>query len=312
MNLEGKTVLVTGGAGFVGSWVVRILLDQTHSTQVVVLDNFKNGRREYVPASPRLTLHETDLTKGATVGQVVRDTRPDIVVHLAALHFIPYCNAHPAETLEVNVVGTQNLFEALRLAPPTGLVIASSAAVYPIRDEANTEDSPIGPTDIYGLTKWINEKQLELFAQQGVKTRCAAARLFNVIGPHETNPHVLPEILNQIAQGKDSIALGNVKPKRDYIYVTDVARALLTIAATSEHSFRVYNVGTGQEYSVEEMLEELATLSGRPLKSLVAADRVRPSDRMHLLCDVERTRRELGWQAEHNLQSGLKALWQSL
>src|SRR5262249_50082592 len=153
-----------------------------------------------------VTLCETDLRDGRMVEKVVQDTHPDFVIHLAALHFIPYCNAHPLETLQVNVVGTQNLLEALRPCPPASLVIASSAAVYPIRDHANTEESQIGPTDIYGLTKWTNEQQLQLFARQ-VTTRCAAARLFNVFGPHETNPHVIPEIVDQMLLGREEIAL---------------------------------------------------------------------------------------------------------
>ncbi|MBI3408459.1 MAG: NAD(P)-dependent oxidoreductase [Planctomycetes bacterium] len=311
MQKYANSILVTGGAGFVGQAVVTELLDQTSDSQIAVLDNLFNGRRSHVPDSPRVTLYETDLTDEEAVLGIMRDLRPVTVVHLAALHFIPYCNAHPTETLDVNVVGTQNLLEACGRHAPERLVIASSAAVYPIRDGANFEDEAVGPTDIYGLSKWINEKQLELFSQQA-DTRCAAARLFNVFGPGETNPHVIPEIVNQIVHGAEEIAIGNVKPKRDYIYVTDVARALLTIAEKSEHSYRVYNVGTGAEYSVEEILEQLATISGRRLKLNVAANRVRASDRMHLLCDMKRIGNELGWRPEYTLESGLSALWQSV
>jgi UDP-glucose 4-epimerase len=302
--------LVTGGAGFVGSWLVAKLLAHTDG-RIVVLDNLANGRREFVPVSDRVVLREEDLTDAAAVRAVVHETRPSVVFHLAALHFIPYCNAHPAETLQVNVLGTQHLFDACRLCEPSQLVMASTAAVYPIRDGANTEDDPVGPTDIYGLSKWSNEHQLELFARQ-TGTRCAAARLFNVIGPHETNPHVLPEILDQIVKGHDEIALGNVKPKRDYVYVADVAEAFIAIASRNTQAFRTYNVGTGHEYSVEEIVDRLALISGRPLKIAVASQRVRPSDRMHLLCDRGRIEREIGWQPRFDLDSGLTALWQSI
>jgi len=305
-----RSVLVTGGAGFVGSWVVRELLGRSHHSRVSVVDNFANGRAELLPTSDRLTVHSVDLRDGAALAKVMATVQPDCVIHLAALHFIPYCNAHPAEALHVNTVGTQHVLDACNTHPPERLVIASTAAVYPIRDEANREDDPTGPTDIYGLSKLANEKQLELFAQAG-RTRCAAARLFNVYGPHETNPHVIPEIVRQMVAGETEIALGNVKPKRDYVYVTDVARALVDLATRNEHPYRVYNVGTGHEYSVEEIVHYLREASGRPIRIAVAGDRVRKSDRMHLLCDRRRIGEEIGWQPRYTIETGLHALWQS-
>jgi UDP-glucose 4-epimerase len=310
MLQNAKFVLVTGGCGFVGSWVVQELLDRTPVEQVVVVDNLRNGRREFLPESERVVLQDVDLRDGEAIHAIFAETRPDVVIHLGALHFIPYCNAHPAETLHVNVVGTQNVLDACRAFPPASLVIISTAAVYPIADGANREDDPSGPTDIYGLSKAVNEQQLALFARQG-NTHCAAARLFNVYGPHETNPHVIPEIVKQMVQGQTVLALGNVKPKRDYVYVTDVARALVTIADGNTHPLRVYNVGTGQEYSVEEIVAELARVSGLPLEIRVAAERVRPADRMHLLCDLRRISSELGWRPRYTLEAGLAELWQT-
>jgi UDP-glucose 4-epimerase len=308
MLSEARSILVTGGAGFVGSWLVRRLLERAGSARVAVLDNFFNGRREHIPASDQVEVLDVDLTDGARVEDAVRGTRPELVFHLAALHFIPYCNAHPAETLEVNVVGTQNLIEACRRSEPTGLVIASTGAVYPARDDANAEDNPTGAVDIYGLSKVINEKQLELYARD-TRTRCAVARLFNVYGPGETNPHVVPEIVDQVARGQDEIGLGNVKPQRDYIYVADVADALMAIASGNAHSYRVYNVGTGHEYSVEELVNRLSGVVGRPIRIRVEQERVRASDRMHLLCDRSRIGREIGWAPRYAIEQGLEELW---
>lgn len=309
MRFEVGSILVTGGAGYVGSWLVRELLRRT-TGRVTVLDNLVNGRRDYLPDDGRLALHECDLRDAGAVDDAVNSAAPEWVFHLAALHFIPYCNAHPAETMSVNVVGTQNLLEALRRGPASRLVAVSSAAVYPPRTGANGEDDPGGPTDVYGLSKWVNEQQLQLFSTQCPATRVAAARLFNVFGPRETNPHVIPEILRQIADGRDDLNLGNVKPKRDYVYAADVAAALVAIAGRAEHPYRVYNVGTGHEYSVEEIVDHLAAVTGRDLRVRVDPSRVRPSDRPNLLCDTARTCRETGWVPQYTLATGLAELWQ--
>lgn len=306
MLRSASCILVTGGCGFVGSALVAELLQQS-SARIVVLDNLFNGRRAFLPESPRVEFHHADLTDAQAMTQIVQDARPDMVFHLAALHYIPYCNAHPGETMHVNVVGTQHVLEACRVTAPAVVVLISSAAVYPIADDPLTEEGPVGPTDIYGLSKWVNEQQLALYAQQ-TSSRCAAARLFNVFGPNETNPHVIPEILTQIMAERGPLALGNIKPKRDFIYVTDVARALLAIAEHLDTSFRVYNVGTGAEHSVEEIVGHLGVLTGQTLEIAVAADRVRPSDRLHLVSDTRRLREETGWQPHYTLQTGLKEL----
>ncbi len=184
-------------------------------------------------------------------------------------------------------------------------------AVYPINDNANSEDDPYESIDIYGLSKIVNEMQLKMFSSK-VTTQCAAVRLSNVYGPNETNPHVIPEILSQIKQGSDTIALGNVKPKRDYIYVQDVAEALIALAQRNRHSYRVYNVGYGQEYSVNKVLAYLSDITGRRLTASVAAERVRKTDRMHLLADVQRIRTEIGWSPRVSLLQGLHELWESM
>ena len=313
MLSEVGSILVTGGAGFVGSWLLGELLAIGGVSRITVLDNLSNGRRAHVPDSPRIALEEIELSDPAAVERVVERCRPDIVFHLAALHFIPYCNAHQARTMEVNVVGTQALLDACRRYPPSRVVIASSVAVYSVRDGANAEESVVAPVDIYGLSKWINERQLELYSTECPEsTRCAVARFSNVYGPRETNPHVIPEILAQLAARRTTIALGNVKPKRDYIYAPDVARALIAIVERSEQRFRIYNVGTGREYSVEEIVACLSRISGRPLEIAVDPSRVRATDRMHLLCDLSRIESELGWRPSYTMEAGMTELWQTL
>jgi UDP-glucose 4-epimerase len=305
-----QRILVTGGAGFVGSELVRQLVDEIEAPRIAVLDNLRNGRRAHVPASPRVTLHVADLTQPDEVRRVVAEVRPDWLFHLGALHFIPYCNAHPAETLHVNVVGSQHLLDACAEHPPTAFILASTAAVYPIMEGPCSEETPVGAVDIYGLSKWTNEQQLALFAQRS-PSHCSAARLFNVFGPRETNPHVIPEILQQLTNGQEEIQVGNLSPRRDYIHVSDVARGLRMLAEKNTHSYRTYNVGSGREYSVQDILDELGRIAGRPLRPAVRSERVRRIDRQHLVADISRMEVEIGWLPRYDLARGLAELWQS-
>jgi len=302
--------MVTGGAGYVGSWLVPELLRQS-SCRIVVFDNVRNGRVEHIPDDPRIEFVRADLLDRAALRETVTVHQPSWVFHLAALHYIPYCNANPTETIQVNIVGTQNLLEALQSHPPTRLVIASTAAVYPPNDLPNREDDRLEPIDIYGFSKLANEHQVRLFAGQQKSCKCIAARLFNVFGPRETNPHVVPEIVRQVFEGQDELDLGNVKPKRDYVYTADVARALVALARTDHASFRAFNVGTGVEHSVEEIVDELARITGRDLRIRTDPSRVRASERMHLVCDRKRISEETGWQPQYDLVSGLEELWGS-
>jgi UDP-glucose 4-epimerase len=305
-----ETILVTGGAGFIGSWVVDELLARSSDTRIVVLDNLFNGRRAFVPRSPRVSLEVVDLRNAEAVARVYSACRPDAVVHLAGVHFIPYCNAHPAETLAINVVGTQHLLDSCLTAPPRALLIASTAAVYPISDRPNHEDDAPGPIDVYGLTKYANERQLALFSER-TDTRCTAARFFNAIGPRETNPHLLPEILAQLRDGASVLSLGNVEPKRDYIFVADLAAAVVDLIERSLARVRIYNIGTGVEHSARQIVATLSEIVGRPLAIRNDPDRVRASDRMHLSADISRIAREIGWQPRVALREGLQRCWES-
>lgn len=303
-------VLVTGGAGFVGSAVVRRLLSEPGVERIAVIDNLASGRQAFLPVDPRVELVEVDICDREATREAVGRLRPATAIHLAAIHFIPLCNQHPDQCLQTNVIGTQNILDALEAAPPERLVIASSAAVYPIWDAACTEEAPLpGPTDVYGLSKWINEQQLQQFSTR-TATRCAAARLFNVIGPRETNPHVLPEIVDQVLAGVVSLKLGNVEPKRDYIDSSDVAEALVAMAFRNTHSLRAYNVGTEREYSVRELVSALGEVCRKSLSIETDPARMRKSDRMHLLSDCSSMRKDYGWSARMGLKESLAALWQ--
>ncbi|MFA1610806.1 NAD-dependent epimerase/dehydratase family protein [Halobellus rubicundus] len=301
--MEHDDVLVTGGAGFIGSRFVEELA-QTDAN-VIAVDNCFAGEPSLVPEDVRF--EHIDI-RSAEFRELVRTVEPDAIVHLAAIHYIPYCNEHPEEAFAVNVMGTRNLLAAARELPDLEtMVFASSAAVYPPREGPNSETSETGPTDIYGQTKLIGEDLMELFAEQ-TATPTVAARLFNVYGPNETNEHLIPAVLKQVRDGKREIELGNLTPKRDFIHVSDVANALVTLLNGADGGYSAYNVGTGTEYSVREIVEKTSEALGEGIEITQADDRVRESDRPHLQADISRIRADFGWEPTVEFVEGLKDL----
>jgi len=156
--MSPETVLVTGGAGFIGSTLCHALVQ--HGRRVVVFDDLSFGRAHFLPAlNGRCVLVRGDLRAAERVADVVRQFQPRQVYHLGAIHFIPYCNAHPDDALNINVNGTRNVLAACREFPPDVVVLASTAAVYPVDDHPVTEEKPPAPIDVYGRTKLDGEQE---------------------------------------------------------------------------------------------------------------------------------------------------------
>jgi UDP-glucose 4-epimerase len=305
--MTARRVLITGGAGFIGRWVVARCLEQGY--QVVVYDNLKAGSVDHLlEFSGRVDFYQADILDVATLRMVISEVHPEIVFHLAALHFIPYCNAHPQETLRVNVEGTYNVLEAAAHAGVRTAVVASSGAIYPSVEGLIPETLPPAPVDIYGLSKLLTEQVAAYFAHTKA-IACVAARLFNTYGPFETNPHLIPHIIASLQQGP-TVELGNIYTKRDYIYVEDVARLLVALGERVTEGYEVVNVGTGQEYSAEEIIQTLAELMGQEIKIQIDPARVRPVDKLHQQADTTRLYKLTGMRPTITLREGLARLLQ--
>ena len=298
-----ETVLVTGGAGFIGSALCRALV--ARGTRVVAYDNLRFGRPELLPPDPRCVLVPGDVRDGAAFRRVLHDTAPRAVCHLAALHFIPYCDAHPEEAMDVNVNGTRQVLDACRLARPEILLFASTAAVYPAEDGPFREEDAPGPIDIYGTTKLMGEELARRFAAEAA-VPTVIARLFNAFGPRDTNPHLIPDVLAQLGKG-DSVRLGNLEPVRDYVHLEDLAAALVTLLEADHESCSVFNVGSGEGRSVREVLAAFEAALGRPLSVVQDPGRVRKVERPRLVADTGKLR-ETGWRPQVGFQEGIRRL----
>ncbi|MGO9838179.1 MAG: UDP-glucose 4-epimerase GalE [Polyangiaceae bacterium] len=313
-------VLVTGGAGYVGSVVVEKLL-AGGADAVVVLDDLSGGHAVAV-ASPARFVHG-DIADADLVIRACRDHGVDVVVHMAASSLVGPSMSDPSGYYRNNVTKGLALLDALVAAGVRGLVFSSSAAVYgepsgsPI-----TEEFDLSPTNTYGETKLAFERALHWY-EQAYGMRHACLRYFNAAGAtaangeqHDPETHLIPIVL-QVAAGKRSHVpvFGERYPTpdgtcvRDYVHVSDLARAhVLAIHGLANGPSRAYNLGSGGGYSVRQVIEAAAEVTGRRIPHETVAPRV--GDPAVLVASSDRIRRDLSWQpAKQDLHVILADAW---
>jgi UDP-glucose 4-epimerase len=300
-------IMITGGAGFVGRHLTRHLYREH---RVSVLDSLRYGKPRYTEEEEAgFALYQADIRDIAAVGRVFAEVRPDVVIHLAAIHYIPECEQRPDDAIAVNTLGTANLLRSC--TPRTRFVFASTAAVYAVDDAPHVEGSSrVEPSDVYGLTKLHGEHYVRHWAK-ALELDARIVRLFNVIGPGETNPHILPAILAQVLKGQRVLRLGNCHPRRDYIHAADAAEgfARIALAERGGPGVDVVNLGTGSSHSVYDLVAELGRVSGQPLTIETDPARTRASDRPFLAADTGKLRRDYLWSPPRTMADSLRDLW---
>jgi UDP-glucose 4-epimerase len=295
-----RRALVTGGAGFIGSRLVRTLL--AGGWEVCVIDDFSVGREEDLAfageAVPRVA---ADVSTAGAVERAIAAWQPTVVFHLAALHFIPACERDPSRALETNVLGTQRVIDAVAGRPGCRMVFASTGDVYASAAQPHSETSALRPGSLYGLTKLTGEQLLGHAAARGVEYRIA--RLFNVFGPGDRTPHVLPDIVHSLVQ-QGTIDIGRLDPVRDYVYVDDVAAALVRLAEFDGEE-RLFNIGSGEGHSVQQLIDAVLAAHGAPVDVRTNPAKVRPVERPVLVADIKLAARVLGWSPATSFRDGI-------
>jgi len=299
-------VLVTGGAGFIGSHLADALVARGHD--VHVLDDLSGGRRENVPAEA--SFHGLDL-RSDEAASLVREGAFGALFHLAAQMDVRRSVADPRFDADVNVLGFLNLMEAARGGGVKKVVFASTGgAIYGDPDpEVNgggpqPETHPQQPLSPYGITKLVTEKYLH-FYETSYGIPYAAMRFGNVYGPRQ-NPHgeagVVAIFAERLLEGRQPVINGHGEQTRDYVYVGDVVRAVL--AAFDHEGSGVFNVGTGTETSVNELFRTLNELTGGHAEEAHAEGK--PGEQQRSVLDVSRAHETLGWRPEVDLEEGLR------
>lgn len=324
-------ILVTGGAGYIGSHTLVELLQQGH--EAVVLDNFSNSDVSVLQRVQQITgchvpLVETDLRDAAGLAAVFRQY-PDIdaVVHFAGLKAVGESVAKPLLYYDNNVAGTLNLLKAMELAGCKTLVFSSSATVYrESRQLPLTENHPLGTTNPYGASKLMIEDMLRDIHAADPAWRIALLRYFNPVGAHASgligeNPKGIPNnlmpFIAQVAAGMRpqlQVFGGDYPTKdgtgvRDYIHVVDLARGHVAALDALQQAPRLLtaNLGTGTGYSVLEMVQAFEKASGRPVPFEIVSRR--PGDIAECYADPALAGNELGWKAELGLEAMCADAW---
>lgn len=313
------TVMVTGGAGYIGSHVVRLLHERGDS--VVVVDDMSNGIASRIEGLPLERIDVSSHTAPERLGEVIKRYNVDSVVHFAAKKMAGESVEKPIKYYRNNVAGLANLLEALVAHNVNRLVFSSSALVYGMQDRLLLAEENVGqhPSNPYGETKLIGEWMIDDVAAVS-DLRAIKLRYFNVAGagwPELADTAVqnlIPIVLNQVENGEQSVIFGDDYPTddgtciRDYIHVKDLAEAhvvALDALEAGSNPQSVYNVGTGNGSSVREVIAALSDALERPIDAVVG-DR-RQGDPARLVADVTAARQDLGWKAEY----GLKEIAQS-
>lgn len=319
------TILVTGGAGYIGSHAVLALQDAGY--EVVILDNLVYGHRELVETVLKVELIEGDIANRALLDQIFKSREIAAVMHFAAYAYVGESVSHPAKYYRNNVVGTLTLLEAMCDAGIKNFVFSSTCATYGVPEQIpvveNQRQQPINP---YGMSKLMVEHILDDF-DHAYGLRSVRFRYFNAAGAdpqgrlgedHSPETHLLPLVLLTAMGKRESISIFGTDYDtpdgtciRDYIHVTDLAQAhvlgleyLLKGGSTD-----VFNLGNGLGFSIQEVIEAARVVTGRPI-AVTLADR-RPGDPPILVGSGEKARQILGWQPEYaDLKTILAHAWQ--
>jgi len=305
-------VLVTGGAGFIGSHLVDKLIEKSH--KVVVIDNLSTGKKENL--NPRAKFYKADICS-SKVSQIFKKEKPEIVYHLAAQIDVRKSLGDPVNDAKINILGTLNILENCKKNKVKKFIFSSSVGVY---GEPKTlpvkENHPLNPISPYSVTKLAIEKYLNYYQSQrrhppatlppkGRTPNFISLRYSNIYGPRQSSKGeggVVAIFIDQILRGKKPIIFGRGQQTRDFLYVNDAVEAAISALKISAGS--IYNVGTNKEITINGLLELLSKILKVKIKPVFQP--LRQGEIINSKVDFSKIKKELGWQPTYDFKKGLK------
>lgn len=298
--------LVTGGAGFIGSNLVRKLLEMEEDVRI--LDNFATGKRENILPlinNPHLTIIEGDLRSFHIVRTAVKGV--DYILHQGALPSVPRSINDPITTNDVNILGTLNILEAAKEFGVKRVVCASSSSIYGNSETLpKVETMPVNPMSPYALTKYAQERYCQIYYNlYGLET--IALRYFNVFGPNQdpTSQYsaVIPKFIKLISEDKEPVIYGDGTQSRDFTYVDNVVYANLLACNAEKAAGEVINVACGESYTILELVKMINEILGKNIKPRFAPER--PGDVKHSWAGIDKAKELLGYGVKVDFKEGL-------
>ncbi len=304
-SLENKEVVVTGGAGFIGSNLCRTLLEK--GAKVTAFDNLYSGKMEFIEdlLDKGLNFVQADIRDPAALEKATKNS--EVIFHLAAQTSVPFSMKNPQEDCEINVIGTLNVLEAARKTDAR-VVFSSSCAVYGNPEKRPTPETyPTNPIAFYGLSKLLGENCCR-FHQATYGLEVVRLRIFNVYGP---NCHgVMYDFLKKLKKSPKKLeVLGTGRQSRDFVYISDMVDFLLRAATSPEAPGEAFNVGTGTTTSVAELAEMMIEILGlKDVDVYFKGGQAWEGDMDITLADNSKAANKLQWRPQVSLKEGLKKL----
>jgi nucleoside-diphosphate-sugar epimerase len=303
--LESKKVLVAGGAGFIGSQMVRELLEL--GAEVSVYDNLLHGTMENLTEVKRdVEVIIGDLLDEFKLISSLQKTKPEYIFDFVGDTYVPTAYDIPKRFFNINTIGTMNLLLASHMVGIERILYVSSTEIYgePYKNLPMTEEHIINPYNTYAVSKVAADRLCyTLNKEKGIPV--IIARIYNSYGPRETEPYVIPEIISQLDKG-NIVKLGNVKARRDFTYVSDTCKGLIATILSSIPNGEAVNVGSGQDYSIEELVEIIANIMGKEYEIVVEEERLRKFDIEIFLCNPFKLMKATGWNPTIDIKHGLE------
>jgi len=302
VNFKETHVLVTGGAGFIGSEVTSQLLKK--GALVTILDNFSSGKKQYLPKNKNLKIIKGDIQDEKITKKAIKDQ--EIVINLAALPFIPDSYYYPTDFFKVNTIGSVNMIlQSVRSKTVDVFIQISTSEVYGSAQYAPMDENhPTAPHSTYAVSKLAADRAaFTLHKENGFPT--VVIRPFNSYGPKYTEPYIIPEIMNQILEGSKELTLGNVSTSRDFTFVSDTANAIIKSASVNQAIGEIINVGSGTEITILELAKKIIRISKNKIKIKYDESRERPFDVNRLICDNTKAEKLLKWKPKISMGKGL-------